>query len=623
MKCALGRPETSRAGFSLVELLMVIAVMSSITAGAVFTFTSVSKATESTKLQRDVAVINRAIRLYVVNGGTFIQADLKSPSTILSKLKKRASADSAQQIAGLRNSMADERLTFEMQSDGDARDGAERARFVPDPANPRFVIQKGGPPGISRFLLDASLANHDFGTEDRAVSLKLAKNDPWVWDYIETENRRAEPGSSPSTQPDTAVTGVSNSANTALEPPDFSLAAGALPLYSFPNSLTLTPTNPEGTSQIHYSINSGPFTPYTGPLSIDPGVTVTAISVTLDPDNYDDSETRSRSYTSAGITPLVTTIFSKSAYTYFELGGPAAPGTPSSPAGTVSGTGYILNSLLIPVRYQNSSVFRFVWTIDGSDPFDSATAIRQGDFSGGFFPVNLPLPLTAFDGVSKVAFKAAVKSANPSTVANSEVITRNLDAAVIPLRPPLIDIDGRDVTLELNLSYRDMPADARIFYTTDGTDPGVDQAGNPLRGTLYSGNSFSLDGITGNKATVTARTYAPLKYMQFFTASPTAASTLTLPPSTDLYVGGNFVNSGGSLMRNIAKLNNSGQVDVRFDTGTGASKDSLVGVVRQSTGGVVAGGDFESMNGTPRPAAVRLLPGGGVDASFNAGLTAE
>ena len=189
--------------------------------------------------------------------------------------------------------------------------------------------------------------------------------------------------------------------------------------------------------------------------------------------------------------------------------------------------------------------------------------------------------------------------------------------------PPLISIDGRDVTLSLDVSRRDMPKDARIFYTTDGTDPDVDAAGNPQRGIPYTGEPFTLQGLTGSNHTIRARVYAPVKYPQFFTASNAERRTLVLPAATDVYIGGNFVNSGGSPLRNIARLTNSGQVDTRFNTGTGASDDSLVGIVRQSSAGIVTGGDFEALNGSPRPGVVRLNANGSVDTSFDADLTAN
>ena len=619
------RKKSSKAcGYSLLELMMVLAVFSTVAAGGILTVTNVIRAGENTKLKRDVAVINRAIRTYLVNGGTFHTADLRSPATVLSKLKTRASADSAKQLAGMRHAMTDERLNFEMQSNDEGLSDTERARFIPDPTNPRFAIETGGVPGIRRFYLDANLAGQDFGTEERSGTMKLAKTEPWVWDYTDTPNRRAAPGSTPTPTFSTANIGATAPSNTPLNPPNFSLPSGSDTYVSYPKTLTLLPTNPSGTAAISYSINSGPFIPYGGPISVAPNSSVTAISVTLDPDRYDDSASSSRNYASTAIPLVAEMAFTKTAYTYFELGGKADPATPPPPpAQPVLGTGLVTNLSVLPVVFQNSTVFRYVWTTDGSNPLTSGTAQTQADFTGGFVPPPLSVTPSAFGSATSVTVKGAAKSQDAAVVINSAVVTQTLNAAAVPLRSPLVTIDGRDVTLSVDVSGRDMPENARIYYTTDGTDPGVDSAGNPLHGTLFTGDPFTLEGSTGGTLKVVSRTYPPLGYPQFFTTSAPTTTTLVLPAITDVYVGGIFVNSSGQPMRNIAKLGNSGKLDHRFNTGTGASVDSIVGVVRQGTGGVLAGGDFISMNGVARSGAVLLTPTGGVDSSFDAALTSN
>ncbi len=614
----------SVSAYSLLEVLMVLAVFSTVAAGGILTVTNVTRAVENTKLQRDVAVINRAIRIYLVNGGTFLQADLRSPTTVLRKLKTRASKVSAKQLAGVRSSMTDERLNFEMQSSSEAGSDVERARFVPDPANPRFAIEKAGSAGIRRFFIDANLAGQDFGEEERATSMKLAKTEPWVWDYNDTAIGRAAPSTTPATTPGTAVSTPSNSANIPLNAPGFSLASITDKYTNYPKSLTLIPTNPSGTSEILYSVNSGPLTPYSGAINEAANTTITALSISLDPDHYEDSATGNRTYAANAIVPVATLAFAKNTYTYFELGGKVDPATPNPPApSAVNGTGQLQNLAEIPVSYQNSSTFRYVWTVDGTSPLTSGTAQSQPNFTGGFTGASLPAPVTAFGSATTVSINGAIKSQNAAVVTNSAVVTQTLTAVPLPLRKPLATIDGRDVTLKLDLSGRDMPENARIYYNTDGTDPGINSSGDPVSGTLYTGTPFTLVGVTGTSQAIIARTYPPVNFRQFFTASSFATTNLILPPVTDVYVGGIFVNSGGSVMRNIAKLNNSGSVDSRFDTGSGASSDSLVGVVRQGTGGVMAGGDFISMNGISRAGAVLLTMAGAVDPSFNADLTTD
>ncbi len=612
-------------GFSLLEVLMVVALISTITAGTIVMVGDVTKAAGSTKLQRDVRVLNSAIRSYLLNGGTLLSTDLSDPAKVLAKLKTTASAGSAKQIAGLRGVMLDERLVLEMQSEAEAGEGVERARFIADPANPRFVVQNDGPPGISRFVLDPDFAARDYGTEERETSMKLAKRDAWVWDYSDQGPGRGVPGTPPAVNPYLTNPNPEDAANTVLSPPKFSIPAGELPLSSYPLELALLSPNPAGSSEILYGIDGGAFSRYDGPVSIEPGTTVTAMTATLDPDHYEDSPaSAAHTYTTSPVNPEPVLDFGKSGFNYFELGGDAAPGSPDSPGtGEVSGTGTLANLSMIPAAYQNSSVFRFVWTYDGSNPLNSASAQNQPDFTDSFVPAVVPLPLTVFGTARTVTVQGAVKSANSTLVSDSVIVSQTLAAAVLPLRPPLVHIDGRDVTLSLDVSGGDMPANARIFYTTDGTDPGVDEQGNPLRGTLYDGRTTSLDGATGSDQSVIARVYAPLPYLQFFNVSTAASVEFLLPADTSIYVGGAFVNTGGSLMRNIARLNNSGQIDERFNTGSGASGNSIVGVVRQAAGGVMAGGDFQSVNGTIRMGVARLNGDGSLDSGFDAGLTSN
>jgi type II secretory pathway pseudopilin PulG len=611
------------AAFSLVEMLMVVAVMSSIAAGAIFTLGSVNKAAESTKLQRDVQVVNSAIRAYRLNGGTFVAADLTSPANLLAKLKKRATADSAKQLAGLRHSYADPRLTCEMQTEAEAVDGVERAQFEADLNNPRFVIRKTGSPGIRRFVLDSNLAANDYGTEARRTTMKLAAEDPWVWDYRDTGNSRDTPGSGPTVTAGATPEAPPDVTTTALSPPTFSLASGTYALNTYPRTVTLTSSNPAGSSRIVYNVDGGPLAAYSGAISIDPGQVIGGMCVALDPDNFDDSALATNTYLTAPLTPIPVVTFAKNSFTFFELGGTPAPGTPSPlPALAADGTGVFSNALLLPLVYHNNSTYRFTWTYDGTSPL-SGTPRQQADFSAIFVSTPISLPTLAdFGAGTSVTLRTAIRSYKPSILNHSAIDSRNFTVSAVDLRPPTTSTNGRDVTLALDVSTRTTPAGARIFYTTDGTDPGTSAAGDPLSGTEYTGTPITLSGSTGATVTVKSRVYPPQAYRQFFVPSSLSTLNYSLPASTDVYVGGNFVNSSGQPMRNLARLGNSGQVDTRFDTGTGASADSMVGVVRQAGAGVMAGGDFDSMNGTSIMGIVRLNADGSVDAGFNAALTA-
>ncbi len=129
--------------------------------------------------------------------------------------------------------------------------------------------------------------------------------------------------------------------------------------------------------------------------------------------------------------------------------------------------------------------------------------------------------------------RVVAKSKNPSLVTNSYVISSNITIEKIALRSCEIVSSGdsaRGDTVELSVDCDggDMPVGARIYYTTDGTDPGDDGTGNPVQGTLYTGAFDPLvdaDEYEG-EALIVARVYPPEEYVGWFTVSP---------PNTTLY----------------------------------------------------------------------------------------
>lgn len=91
-------------------------------------------------------------------------------------------------------------------------------------------------------------------------------------------------------------------------------------------------------------------------------------------------------------------------------------------------------------------------------------------------------------------------SNNASVVKNSAVNAATIDVNRTTLRSPAVVFDSEDTergdTIEISklVDYGDMPVGARIYYTTDGSDPGSDGNGNPLSGTLYTGAFDPLHG---------------------------------------------------------------------------------------------------------------------------------
>jgi uncharacterized delta-60 repeat protein len=83
-------------------------------------------------------------------------------------------------------------------------------------------------------------------------------------------------------------------------------------------------------------------------------------------------------------------------------------------------------------------------------------------------------------------------------------------------------------------------------------------------------------------------------------------------------LGGAFTAVNGFTRKNLARLNADGSLDPGFDPGVGP--DETVRTLAVLTDNrIVIGGFFTTYQGQSRPYVARVLPGGGLDASFNPG----
>ncbi len=99
-------PLRNRNAFSLLESLFMISVVGVIMAFAIPYFGDVSLGTKEAKLMSDVATMNKAVKLYLANGGNL--DGLSSPQEVIDKLK--TSRANSETYAGLSGSMIDARL---------------------------------------------------------------------------------------------------------------------------------------------------------------------------------------------------------------------------------------------------------------------------------------------------------------------------------------------------------------------------------------------------------------------------------------------------------------------------------------------------------------------------------
>ena len=98
-----------------------------------------------------------------------------------------------------------------------------------------------------------------------------------------------------------------------------------------------------------------------------------------------------------------------------------------------------------------------------------------------------------------------------------------------------------------------------------------------------------------------------------------AALALALQTDGRIIVGGQFSSVDLTPRFNLARLNNDGSVDLSFDPGNGPSGD-VNAIVIQTHGRIVIGGTFIGYNGFARGGVARVLGNGALDPSFDSGV---
>ncbi len=94
--------------------------------------------------------------------------------------------------------------------------------------------------------------------------------------------------------------------------------------------------------------------------------------------------------------------------------------------------------------------------------------------------------------------------------------------------------------------------------------------------------------------------------------------SIAVQPDGKILVAGRFTSFNDTWSGRIVRLLADGSMDPLFNPGQGADA-TVRALTLDSSGRIYIGGDFETFNGTNRSAIARLLPGGGLDLSFDQG----
>ena len=566
-RTASARSTGSDSAYTIIEVLLTSLCVGVLVATAVLIVSGMSRATKDQKLTHDVRTLNAAVAFFIANGGDLEGAD--TPGEVIARLGTSASAHQADQLVGVRSSVLDHRVTPLMQTP--AEGATTEARVLWDVTKKRFVIRYGGHTGVKKFVFDESKPPIQ-AERDRDLVIAYSKKGKakWIWDFND----------SPTTAK--SIRGIDTQDNPPppirsaldLKPPIVSVPPGNYPLTDYEGfKLSLRDPNPQGTGEMMYSINGQPWVSYRRPFPIDPGDELRTQTVSLDPKNWRNSPIEEGDYATTPVQLVTSLSFPSQRYTYVTLGGTLEPGSYAAPPQALPGRLELGNPASIPLQYQNSDVFGFNWIQQNSAGPSSRPTLNTSDpFKDGFPGQDILLSLDDWGSSDTLEVSAIARSHNPNIVSDSERTKTVLTATRIQLRPPLVEIAGADdkdkdkkkkkgkgkskdelVTISLQKDFGDVPFGARIFYTTDGTDPGVRPDGEPESTQEYTG-PFELEKDMDE---IIARVYAPSLYQHWFIPSePSSSPSTVTPPSVGLVGGHIDVDTSNS----IAKIG-SGDTD--------------------------------------------------------------
>jgi prepilin-type N-terminal cleavage/methylation domain-containing protein len=250
-----------QCGFSLVEVMLAVVMIAVLASIAIATFGRTDDGARRLVLEGDANMLNKAVQTYVASGGSLEGAT--SPGAVVAKLKTTTTVDQSQKIAGMRGPFIDLRLDLVPAS------ASDQASLLYDASTGMFKVTEGNAgmvPNLNETLAEAAVT-----TEDRHVSLALAKQEKWVWDYKD----KAAPDKVAPVRPTgtnvvatTPTNPTPNPQALPLNPPEFSQPGFELGPNDFPQVVTLTNANPTGSSEILYRMNGGAWTRYETGLSI-------------------------------------------------------------------------------------------------------------------------------------------------------------------------------------------------------------------------------------------------------------------------------------------------------------------------------------------------------------------
>ena len=556
----MSRVKASTSGFSLVEALVVIAVIGLVATVVVPSIQEGPDAAKKAKLEQDVTIVNNAIDAYLAAGGA--QGALNAGG-VVEALKQRVLGGPTAEMTGPLGPFLDPRVITS------PTDFDWSARFETSP-RPRFVVEKSR----NGIMFGRGLPSPIGGPSASA-------NPSWLWSYSPAAaGQVAKSVFEPDTLDSGTILGITNTVLAGLVAPVISPPSQTLQISGFPLLVSITNPNPPGSSIVYYKIDSGSYVLWVGsPFTVNPGSTIRAVSVSIDPSRYYNSAADSETYS---VTPLQlgVSVDAPASITYAQAGGSMlGQAAQLPPSATISLGGGV------PPPYISSANFQVRYTSDGSDPLTSPTASVASNFSGAFPPVSFGLGLSSWGANGSLTVRAAAVSLRPDWFTSSAVVSATVSPQRVSLDPPIVSPTNQVVTFSVTVVMSN-PATGpssgmSIRYTTNNTAP------TAANGFTYS-SPFSLSSLGVNEQKpVRASTVVTGSLTNWFNQSA---------ETTRVYTGPAFGGSGlpsGALVGS-ATLNSTfnGNVTVAYPS------NGVVANITYNANAVINGSLY--VPGTPR-----------------------
>jgi hypothetical protein len=334
-----------------------------------------------------------------------------------------------------------------------------------------------------------------------------------------------------------------NGSNPGVLPTPFILThGGSFYLPQYPGLIYIDPNGaPTGTYTLCYQLNgAGAWIPYTGPFAVAPNTTVTAENVSNNTSLYSNSGTYTQTYIlipSVLPTPVVSPaggVYNPSGWPSPTIDGNGAPGGGNSSISYMithaggSSTAWSTYYYPVPLTYGDTLIAKNV-SLNATYYVDSPTTTQVYNVGGS---TQLPPPLYT-----------------ETTVTNS---------------------NGKNTTTTIAIyadtSQMQLPAGTRIYYTTDGTDPGVNSNEDPVKATLYDPTKPVVVPNNAGYFEVNARLYPPLTGKAAWDASNDSSDDVT---NETLVASGNYDVDTSHLVYPLNKGTTDGHVhayDQKYNT---------------------------------------------------------